>query len=306
VRRRFPEKQPEYDLIFANSATSLKVVEKILPESGTPLAVYVHESSYLLHAHGDFAATTRVLRRADVIFAVSEKVRGTLEALIQPTAKVVVASGFVPVQPQPLAPPQLSPDVQKPPNSMTRVVGAVGTMSWYKGSDLFVLVARRVRELLPDHDVRFVWIGQERNKETRRELDHDVKAAGLDGTVQFPGPTDDPTEFLQSLSLLLLPSREDSWPLVMLEAAAQGVPIVCFQEAGGAEEFVRPGGGTAVPYLDVEAMAQATARYLSDPELHARDSRIARELVESSGTPEQKIAKIATELAALHASRLTA
>jgi glycosyltransferase involved in cell wall biosynthesis len=79
----------------------------------------------------------------------------------------------------------------------------------------------------------------------------------------------DPTSFLESLSLILLPSGEDSWPLVLLEAAAAGVPIVCFQRSGGAEEFVAQGGGAAVPYLDVEAMAQAAVRYLSEPDLMA-------------------------------------
>ena len=120
--------------------------------------------------------------------------------------------------------------------------------------------------------------------------------AKLDDVVTFPGGTQDPSEFLQSLSLLLLPSREDSWPLVMLEAAAEGVPIVCFQDSGGAEHFLASGGGTAVPYLDVEAMAQAAVRYLSDPELMARDFRIAREIAQAV-TPEEQIRTLASALA---------
>jgi len=107
---------------------------------------------------------------------------------------------------------------------------------------------------------------------------------------------ENPTSFFESLSLFLLPSREDSWPLVMLEAAAAGVPMVCFQRSGGAEIFVANGGGTAVPYLDVEAMAQAAVRYLSEPELMARDSGIARQLA-GGVTPEGQIGKIASELA---------
>src|SRR3954464_14858749 len=105
---------------------------------------------------------------------------------------------------------------------------------------------------------------------------------------------EDPTSFFQSLSLFLLPSREDSWPLVMLEAAAAGVPIVCFQRSGGAEAFVANGGGTAVAYLDVEAMAQAAVRYLSDPDLTARDAGIARQRARGV-TAEGQVGKVASE-----------
>ena len=108
--------------------------------------------------------------------------------------------------------------------------------------------------------------------------------------------------FFESLSLFLLPSREDSWPLVMLEAAAAGVPVVCFQRSGGAEEFLAKGGGTAVPYLDVEAMAQAAVRYVSEPHLRERDSCVARQLVRAI-TREGQINKIASGIAQLVDSR---
>jgi glycosyltransferase involved in cell wall biosynthesis len=303
LRRRFPKKRgTAYDLIFANSAASLGAVEAMLPGDETPLAVYVHESRYMLKDVVNFAAATRLLRRADVIFAVSPQVRETLEDLIQPEARIVVASGFVPVHSVAEASRELPPGPRVVSSSGAGIIGAMGTMSWYKGADLFVVVARRIRQLLPDYDLRFVWIGEEWRSGVRRQLEHDIKIANLDDVVILPGGMEDPTGFLQSLSLLLLPSREDSWPLVMLEAAAEGVPIVCFQNAGGAEHFVASGGGTAVPYLDVEAMAQAAVRYLSDPRLMARDSRIAREIA-GSVTPEEQIRKIASELAKIHASR---
>ena len=82
----------------------------------------------------------------------------------------------------------------------------------------------------------------------------------------------------------------------MLEAAAAGVPMVCFQRSGGAEEFVANGGGTAVPYLDVEAMSQAAVRYLSEPDVMERDSRIARELVRAV-TRDEQLKKIASGIA---------
>ena len=63
--------------------------------------------------------------------------------------------------------------------------------------------------------------------------------------------------------------------LVMLEAAAASVPIVCVQRSGSAEEFVENGGGIAVPCLDVEAVAQAAVRYRGGAAVTRSRSRAA-------------------------------
>ena len=290
------------DVIFANSAASLPMVEAVQTRNRAPLAVYVHESSFMLQHVNDFQVATRVLRRADLIFAVSRSVRKTLEDLIGPAARIAVVSGFVPARPPTVVPQELPSAVRSAISSGTRIVGGVGTMSWYKGTDLFIAVARRVRQLLPQQPLTFAWIGEEWYPAVRRQLEHDVNLAGLDDIVMLPGRMADPTVFFHALSLFLLPSREDSWPLVMLEAASQGIPTICFQGAGGAEEFLAGGGGTAVPYLDVEAMAQAAARYLSVPELMAKDSRIARHIGRVV-TPAVQIRRIAEELTAMLARK---
>jgi glycosyltransferase involved in cell wall biosynthesis len=288
-----------HDLIFANTIASLSIVERMIAQDtalgALPLVVYVHESHFWLHA-GDFQATTRMLRRARLIFAVSPNVRKTLEEVIEPSAPISIVSGFLLERPSIGEAREPPPALRAAVSSGAKIVGGMGTMAPYKGTDLFLAVALRVRQLLPHERLRFVWIGHEHHPDIRRLLEHDIERAGLSDVVALPGGMEDPTSFLESLSLFLLPSREDSWPLVMLEAAAAGVPIVCFQRSGGAEIFVASGGGIAVPYLDIEAMAQAAVRYLSEPNLMARDSDIARQLGRRV-TPEEQIRKVASEVA---------
>ena len=287
-----------YDLIFANTIASLPIVEWMMADdaglAALPLVVYVHESHFLLRS-GDRWATERMLRRARLIFAVSSSVRQTLEKVIQPSARIAVVSGFLLEHSgggDAIEPPVVKAAVR----SGAKIIGGMGTITSYKGTDLFIAVAIRIRQLLPTQQLRFIWLGQELDPDLRRLLEHDIERAGLGDVVALPGRTADPISFFESLSLFLLPSREDSWPLVMLEAAAAGVPIVCFQRSGGAEEFVANGGGAAVPYLDVEAMAQAAVRYLSEPDLLARDSGIARQIARAV-TPEHQIGQIASEIA---------
>lgn len=288
-----------WDLIFANSIASLGTVERIRARHGAlqalPLVVFVHESSLLLHEY-DFPATQRMLRRARLIFAVSSAVRKTLEEVIQPSATISVVNGFLLEREGTGIGNDLPSAVRDAIESGAKIIGGVGTIAWYKGTDLFIAVAKQIRQLLPHQPLKFIWMGQEQYPDVRRLLERDIERAGLSQVLFMPGQMHDPRAFFESLSLFLLPSREDSWPLVMLEAAVAGVPMVCFQHSGGAAEFVANGGGMSVPYLDVEAMAQAAVRYLSEPDLRERDSRIARQLVRAV-TRDAQIQKIASGIA---------
>ena len=47
--------------------------------------------------------------------------------------------------------------------------------------------------------------------------------------------------------------------MVMLEAGALGIPVVGFERSGGIVEYVADETGIAVPFLDIEAFAEALA-----------------------------------------------
>ena len=74
-------------------------------------------------------------------------------------------------------------------------------------------------------------------------------------------------EYYNAMDVFLLPSREDTFPLVCLEAALLERPIVCFQNAGGMPEFVEDDCGFAVPYLDTVAAAERIVELARDRQL---------------------------------------
>jgi glycosyltransferase involved in cell wall biosynthesis len=74
-------------------------------------------------------------------------------------------------------------------------------------------------------------------------------------------------------------SREDPYPLVCLEAASLGKPILCFDGAGGEKEFVEEDCGFVVPYIDVEAMAAKAEILLASPDLRRRLGEAAKRKV---------------------------
>jgi glycosyltransferase involved in cell wall biosynthesis len=142
-------------------------------------------------------------------------------------------------------------------------VGSCGVVNERKGADLWVAVAKAVRTLRPDLTVRFRWIGRrpgEWPSDSARQL-------GVDDMIDWLGETAEPYPLLAGLDVFTLPSREDPFPLVVLESMALARPIVAFDVGGVSEQLGDT--GVAVAAEDVDAMAQALVKLLDDePERH--------------------------------------
>ncbi|MDP2849194.1 MAG: glycosyltransferase [Humidesulfovibrio sp.] len=84
---------------------------------------------------------------------------------------------------------------------------------------------------------------------------------------------------LTQADVLVLPSRQESLPNVLLEAFACCLPVVC-TSVGGMPELVHDGvNGFLRPSEDVSGLADAVARLAGDPCLRLRMGRINRRLV---------------------------
>ena len=168
------------------------------------------------------------------------------------------------------------------------VVGGCGNAEWRKGNDLFVVLARMVNQ--PDETpVYFVWVGMPKPASTGRsgvpklydELWLDVQKAGLTDRVRFIEPTPDVLRYMARFDMFLLCSREDPYPLVVLEAGLTNLPVVCFEGAGGAPELVETDGGAVVPYLDLTAMSRAIRLLANDASLRQKQGRqLAQKIAE--------------------------
>jgi glycosyltransferase involved in cell wall biosynthesis len=97
----------------------------------------------------------------------------------------------------------------------------------------------------------------------RAAFEGDVKAHGLGDLVQFVGPK--PARLAFTLGrLVVVPSRAESLPYVVLEAAAAGVPIIA-SCVGGIPEIFGPDAGALVPPGDAAALASAINLALQEP-----------------------------------------
>jgi glycosyltransferase involved in cell wall biosynthesis len=115
---------------------------------------------------------------------------------------------------------------------------------------------------------RFVWIGE---GPRRAALEHEVMRRGLADRVHLVGRRDDVPALLRQCDLLLVPSRNEGFCGVAVEAQALGLPVIATR-VGGLPEVVLDGDtGVLVAPGDAGAMVLAIEA-LADP---ARRSRMA-------------------------------
>ncbi|WP_046505511.1 glycosyltransferase [Paenibacillus riograndensis] len=101
-------------------------------------------------------------------------------------------------------------------------IGFVGRLNKQKGLDLLIPILKSIEPLLINK-YKFTVIGEGEEKIHLLELVNKLK---LNDCVEFIGPKSDINSELIKFDFLLLPSRKEGLPLVMLEAMACGLPVV--------------------------------------------------------------------------------
>lgn len=90
----------------------------------------------------------------------------------------------------------------------------------------------------------------------RTRLERDIARHGLEAAVTLRGWVDDARAFLDGAALFVLPSRDEPFGIVLLEAMARGVPIVATRTQGPLE-ILGDDAATLVDADDAAALAAA-------------------------------------------------
>lgn len=130
-----------------------------------------------------------------------------------------------------------------------------------------------------------------------------VAALGLGERVRFLGRRADVPELLAQAQVFVLASRQEGFPLSVLEAMRAGLPVVA-SDVGGTREAVEDGRtGRLVARGDREGMARALGDLLADPEARARAGAAGRAAYEAGFTARKMVAgtrEVYAELATEH------
>ncbi len=246
-----------FDTAIVNTCAAAALVPA-LTAAGIGCTLLVHELPRLLHERNlveparEAAAVAR-----DVVFAAAH-VRDRFAELVRLDAARTA------VLPQGLYRP-VQGNAAERRAALTLPAGAalaigIGYADLRKGFDLFLQAWRQARQHTRQTKaapIHFLWVG-DIDPGVHAYLGAEMAAAAATGTFHHRPFTADGGDWIAAADVLLLTSREDPLPTVVLEAMSVGVPVLAFEESGGIPDLLRDcGGGHAVPLGDVGAMAAA-------------------------------------------------
>lgn len=147
-------------------------------------------------------------------------------------------------------------------------VGWVGRLSEEKGADVFIDALAGLKDVSTLR-ASIVGEGPVEAEARRRVLEH-----GLADRVRFMGFVEDASRYFPGLDVLVVSSRTEGIPMVLLEAMGMTVPTVVTR-VGGVPEVVGPSESLLVPPENPKALAAAIRSCIDEPDATARRARAA-------------------------------
>jgi glycosyltransferase involved in cell wall biosynthesis len=137
---------------------------------------------------------------------------------------------------------------------------SVGRMEPQKAYPTMLQAFHRVLQHHPD--TRLIVIG---DGSLRPIIEQQITQLGLNKAVQLLGIRRDVPEWMQIADGYVMSSAWEGLPIVLLEAHASGLPIVCTDVGGCAEIVLHGKTGFVVPPGDANALAQAMIQLMNLP-----------------------------------------
>jgi glycosyltransferase involved in cell wall biosynthesis len=150
----------------------------------------------------------------------------------------------------------------------------VGRVAHEKNIGFLLQVAARVRKQIPEVLLLIAGAGP-----AREGLEQDADKMGLSDTVMFIGYLDRHTELnscYHSADIFVFSSRTETQGLVLLEAMAQGVPVVSTAEMG-TRDVLQEGAGVWIAKEDLEDFSEKIVKMLADTDARVRLGEAGRE-----------------------------
>jgi glycosyltransferase involved in cell wall biosynthesis len=129
-----------------------------------------------------------------------------------------------------------------------------------------------------DRPVKLIVAGGGRGKPEK--LVASIKDMGLEDSIEISPPIYPATEAFRKTKCIVVPSRAESLPYIVLEAAAAGVPIIT-TNVGGIKEIFGPLSDQLIEPDNAEVLAQAMQATLDHPDETTAKAKQLRERVRS-------------------------
>ncbi|RYZ93488.1 MAG: glycosyltransferase [Proteobacteria bacterium] len=262
--------EQSYDLIYCNTLETAHILDQLIElgatSQSTIIVSHIHELEATIQKYGP--SRIQVLSaKADHVIAVSSAVKFNLVDnhnfreskihVVNPCSRILQRADF-----------SASDSVRINKLAGRKVILGCGEIAVGKGTDVFINTARALRAIYSKLELRedfaFIWLGPD-SYSVKNYFDKDIELLNLNDVVQIFDHRDEVFPFFDRTSLFYMSSRQDSFPLVCLEALSLKIPIIYFPDAGGIKEFLSDEYAFPQPYLDAESAAQCMFELIRNP-----------------------------------------
>ncbi|WP_417694276.1 glycosyltransferase family 4 protein [Pseudomonas sp.] len=147
-----------------------------------------------------------------------------------------------------------------------------------KGIHEFIKAAQLVK--CRQNDVIFQLVGDVDEGNPTSLSSAEIEALAVEGNVRVLGYQSDLAKIFSSSHIVVLPSYREGLPKVLIEAAACARPVVTSDVPGCRDAIIAGETGLLVPVKDVEALAVAIEKLVSNAELRHEMGRAGRKWAE--------------------------
>jgi glycosyltransferase involved in cell wall biosynthesis len=252
-------KEENFDLIYANTVATASVFW-LLKTLEKPIVSHFHELPFSINLYSKEAELNEMLESSTKIIGCSNAVSSNLISNYPiPADKVSTIHSFV--NNEEILKKIAKVDAHKLKQKFKipahkKIIISCGNAEYRKGVDLFIEVANAFKNNSNlKNEVVFVWVGITKSGELFEKCLELIQINQIEDSILLIEPTPFAQELISISTIFALTSREDPFPLVMLEAAVCSKPIIAFVESGGSAEFIGKNAGILIQGFDSSKMA---------------------------------------------------
>ena len=197
----------------------------------------------------------RALRRFDGVVAVSKPLVEVLASAGVPRSRISLVPNGLSTADPPLDRHAARQALGLPPDGL--ICGWVGRLSFEKGPDVLV---RALPQIPKEWSASVVGLG-----ELGDQLRHQAGILGVTDRIRWHGVVPHAGRLLAAFDALILSSRTEGTPMVVLEAMAARVPLIV-TTVGGVPDVVSAHEAILVPPDAPQALADALTRLTREPD----------------------------------------
>jgi len=201
------------------------------------------------------AVNAWMLRKMKTILAVSEKSSRILQEMGVPPEVIKVVPNAI--EDHKLVPVEFRREVA-PPKNLTGI--CAGRLSFEKGQDVLVDAVAGIKEYAPEFRIDIYGHGPE-----EENLKKQIAEKGVAKQIKLCGFVDNILPVLKNADFMILPSRSEGMPNILLEAWSQKLAVIS-TSVGGVPEMITDGvNGVLAPSEDPKRLGELLLDVLQHP-----------------------------------------